>query len=201
VPAGAASSSSGSPISVLKLAREAATVRRGATSAAMRSFEGAPPAARQRAERRDGVVGREDGAAGERPRPPRRREHAPRPGPQGVGGEPAAVHPLAGDGDEQIARGDRARVDDDPRRAALALAQEFGAGRAGDLLGGPVLHALATARNASRATTTSSKGSLRPPANSWPCSCPLPAMTTTSPAAASAIAAAIAARRSSTRFT
>ena len=38
---------------------------------------------------------------------------------------------------------------------------------------------------------TSSKGSLRPPSNSCPCSWPLPAITTTSPSRASSIARAI----------
>ena len=45
----------------------------------------------------------------------------------------------------------------------------------------------------SRATVTSSNGSLRPFSNSWPCSWPLPAITTTSPRPAAAIARAIAA--------
>ena len=41
-----------------------------------------------------------------------------------------------------------------------------------------------SARSASRATVTSSNGSFSPPASSWPCSWPLPAITTTSPASA-----------------
>ena len=41
--------------------------------------------------------------------------------------------------------------------------------------------ATSRARSASRATVTSSNGTLRPSANSWPCSWPLPAITTTSP--------------------
>ena len=49
--------------------------------------------------------------------------------------------------------------------------------------------------SASRATTRSSNGSFSPPI-SWPCSCPLPAITTTSPGSASPTARAIAARRS-----
>ena len=36
-------------------------------------------------------------------------------------------------------------------------------------------------RSSSRATSRSSKGILRPPSNSWPCSWPLPAITTVSP--------------------
>ena len=52
------------------------------------------------------------------------------------------------------------------------------------------------ARNASRATVTSSNGSLRPPANSCPCSWPLPAITTTSPGPASSTACSMASRRS-----
>ncbi len=48
-------------------------------------------------------------------------------------------------------------------------------------------HVQTTPRSTSRATVTSSNGSLRPLANSWPCSCPLPAITTTSPARADSI--------------
>ena len=51
-------------------------------------------------------------------------------------------------------------------------------------------------RRASRATSRSSNGSLRPPSNSWPCSWPLPAITTMSPGPASCMARAMAARRS-----
>ena len=55
-------------------------------------------------------------------------------------------------------------------------------GRACDRCRGPVAHQRApTARSAARATAASSNGTLRPPASSWPCSCPLPAITTTSP--------------------
>ena len=56
-------------------------------------------------------------------------------------------------------------------------------------------------RSASRATVTSSKGTLRPSANSWPCSCPLPAITITSPRRPSSIARAIASRRSAIALT
>ena len=41
-------------------------------------------------------------------------------------------------------------------------------------------------RSSSRATSRSSKGILRPPSNSWPCSWPLPAITTVSPGSAAA---------------
>ena len=54
----------------------------------------------------------------------------------------------------------------------------------------------ASRRSSSRATSRSSNGIFRPPSNSWPCSWPLPAITTMSPAAASPSASAIAARRS-----
>ena len=54
-------------------------------------------------------------------------------------------------------------------------------------------------RSASRATVTSSNGSLRPSSNSWPCSWPLPATTITSPGPAASTASAIARRRSTSR--
>ena len=50
--------------------------------------------------------------------------------------------------------------------------------------------------SSSRATSRSSNGIFRPPSNSWPCSWPLPAITTVSPAPASSSAPRIAARRS-----
>ena len=56
-------------------------------------------------------------------------------------------------------------------------------------------------RSSSRATSRSSKGILRPPSNSWPCSCPLPAITTVSPGSARPSASAIAARRSTSTST
>src|SRR5581483_6075612 len=89
------------------------------------------------------------------------------------------------DGDEQVALGDPARVDL----------------KAGDLVGPPGAieppgrdpldlvererdhRAAPSRRSVSRATSRSSKGKVRS-ANSWPCSCPLPAMTTTSPSVA-----------------
>ena len=67
---------------------------------------------------------------------------------------------------ERPGRGRRRR----PRRRARARG-------GGDLLRRPVAHAAPPARPSRRRTAT-----LRPPANSWPCSWPLPAMTTTSPA-------------------
>ena len=101
----------------------------------------------------------------------------------------------ARDGDEQVALLDAARVDLD----------------AGHLVGPGLLHDLAqriqlgdrdrdhagapSRRSTSRATTLSSKG-WTTPAISWPCSCPLPAITTTSPSVAPASALSIAARRS-----
>ena len=59
----------------------------------------------------------------------------------------------------------------------------------------------ASRRSSSRATSRSSKWILRPPSNSWPCSCPLPAITTVSPGSARASASAIAARRSTSTST
>ena len=217
VPAGAASSSSGSPISVLKLAREAATVRCGAIRAAIRSFVDvfptepvtpitcAPSARRQPRARPPSAA---TGSAAARTAPPSSvrahsgvasTPHAPAASASAAKRPPSTRSP--GIATNRSPGAIDARVDDHARRTAVAVAQQVGAGRAGDPLGVPVPHARATARNASRATATSSKGSLRPPANSCPCSWPLPAMTTTSPGAASAIAAPIASRRSTTCFT
>ena len=163
----------------------------------------APPGARERAQRRDRMLG------GDAPRPrsavaAASRAHAgaastpQAPAAQRRGRERAAVDPLARAGRRTGRPGATdARVDHDPRRPAAAAvaepAHELRAGRAGDPLVGPVPH---RRPSASRATATSSNGSLRPRANSCPCSWPLPAITTTSPGSASAIARRIAARRS-----
>ena len=96
--------------------------------------ERAPPAAGERAERLQRPLGREHRAAAGRrgglARPRRRREHAPGPGAQRAGGEPPAVHALAGQRDEQVTRLDRARVDDHARRTLARAAHQLGARRA-----------------------------------------------------------------------
>ena len=87
---------------------------------------------------------------------------------------------------------DLARVDRHAPRTWLARPRPARARRPraardrGDARGDPTAsccrdRAAERARSASRATATSSNGSLRPPANSWPCSWPLPAITSTSP--------------------
>ena len=164
VPGGAASSSSGSPISVLKFARLAATVRWGAISAAIRSFVEVFPtepvtaitcAARSRRQARASAPSEATGcsaastapasvARGRVARPAGRGDHAPGAGAQGVGGEAPAVDALAREREEQVARLDRARVDHDARRplaGAVDAAQQLRARRAGDPLVGPVPHA------------------------------------------------------------
>ena len=57
-------------------------------------------------------------------------------------------------------------------RAARCRRAKLGSRCSGDALSVPAPHAGATERSASRAMVTSSNGSLRPPSNSWPCSCP-----------------------------
>ncbi len=218
VPSGAASTASGSPISVLKLAGLAATRRCGAISAAISCLvevlptEPVTPITAASSARRQAVASvcsASSGSSATSTAPPespsaccRIDEHAPRARRQRVGGEPAAVHALAAQADEQVARLDRARVDDGARRPARTAARRA----ARRPLRRPARHprrsrAGTCAAIASRATAESSNGSLRPFSNSWPCSCPLPAITTTSPGSASAIAWKIVARRSASRST
>ncbi len=97
-----------------------------------------------------------------------------------------------------------AGVDRRPRRRRRrpALASDLGPDRGGDLLRARgFTPALPSLRSSSRATSRSSKGILRPSSNSWPCSWPLPAITTVSPGSARARASAIAARRSGSTST
>ena len=227
VPAGAASTASGSPISVLKFAGLAATaplrrdqrrdqlLRRGlADRAGDRDHGGAErPAARRVAsapQRRQRVVGDEHRAPGEparvlaaRPARPRRRPRS------ASAANRAAVDVLAAQADEEVAGLDRARVDRRARvgprarrrRARPARAQLARRRPAPRLGRSSALMRDDHRRCASRATATSSNGSLRPPSNSWPCSWPLPAITTTSPGSRELDRAEIAARRSTSRST
>ena len=112
-----------------------------------------------------------------------------------------------------------ARVDDCPLGPpARAGDRDLGAGRGGDALWRQLDHApgrshmrsglgrhtpdpLRSLRSSSLATSRSSNGIFRPPANSCPCSWPLPAMTTVSPGPAAPSASAIAARRSGSTLT
>src|SRR4029453_2423492 len=101
--------------------------------------------------------------------------------PQGLGRELAAILALARQAREQILLTDLARIDQPaPVPAAPPLREHLPPGRRGealalerDQLGAPA----ARRRSSSRATSRSSKGPLRPPSNSCPCSCPLPAIT------------------------
>ena len=114
----------------------------------------------------------------------------------------AAVGALSAQAEEQIPCGGLAGVDQRPARASGAtLAHDRRIRGRGDpfrleLDHGPALAGAASRRSSSRATSRSSNGTLRPASNSWPCSCPLPAITTVSPPAAASSASAIAARRS-----
>ena len=200
VPSGAASTASGSPISVLKFAGFAshAAVRRDqrgdqllgrrladrAGDADHGGAQLAPPGAREPLQRGQRVAGG---------RAPRRRtgrvgvlgrdEHAPGAGGERVGREPPAVDVLAEQADEEVARLDARACRSDRAPARPAAGHEIGRRRGSDAGGVPGDHARdpAPAAIASRATSRSSNGSLRPSANSCPCSCPLPAITTTSP--------------------
>ena len=239
VPGGAASSSSGSPISVLKFARLAATVRWGAISAAIRSFVDVLPtepvtaitcAASSRRQARASAPSDATGcsAASTAPASPPPAASRAQTGAASTPQAPARSASAAnrppstrspGQRDEQVAGLDRARVDHDARRAlggavdaahaARRRPRRRSAGRSSassrrrrvrrSCARAPA--GARDARSASRATSTSSNGSLRPPANSCPCSWPLPAITTTSPGSASSTARAIAARRSTSRST
>ena len=129
---------------------------------------------RGRSRRGAGVLGRD--------------EYAPRSGRERRRREPAAVDVGPWQADEQRTGAGFARVDDDALESgALALAAARVRLRAwhvrqrddqpslrglGDSLRGPVLHVRLKARerSTSRATATSSNGTLRPAASSWPCS-------------------------------
>src|SRR5438046_539146 len=104
----------------------------------------------------------------------------------------------AADRDEQVAGDDSPGIDLDAGELVLARAPLSEPGENRDWQSD---HAgVFRFRSAARATSRSSNGMVRS-ANSWPCSCPLPAITTTSPAAADSIARSIAARRSSSTST
>ena len=139
-----------------------APARRSAASGSSAASTAPPrqPAPRARARR----------ARPRRPPPARRRRTAP----------PSTRSP--DEADEQVARPDRARVDR-PRAPARRRrrAHELARRPRRRPARRPRRSRRDTAASASRATATSSNGSLRPPANSWPCSWPLPAITTTSP--------------------
>ena len=100
------------------------------------------------------------------------------------------VHPLARQAHEQVSGAHLAGVDHTRARRWVGptpRADHLRPRGRGHLRRVPLDHAPAPAASerracsASRATFTSSNGTFTPSANSWPCSWPLPAMTTTSP--------------------
>ena len=148
--------------------RARAARRSRARCSAASGSSAASTRAGRRAARRVGVLGRDEHAPrARRPAPAarsarRRRARRRSPTKRSPGPGVARV-------DHRARRAGRraARARDEPRRPRPAAT---------------LLRRPRRARSASRATATSSNGTLRPPANSWPCSWPLPAMTTTSPA-------------------
>ena len=219
MPVGAASTVSGRPISVLKFSRLAWT-RPGSSAAAMSLTEVFPtdpvmPIVRAPSSRRQARARRPSASSGSRrrqhPAAALRRPARPRsPGstttPQAPAASAAAANSppsneLAAQAEEEVPDPDLARVDlHPPGGAGLAAADDLGPDRGGDPLRVEGPHP-ASLRSSSRATSRSSKGILRPPSNSWPCSWPLPAITTVSPGPAAASASAIAARRSGSTST
>ena len=116
-------------------------------------------------------------------------DRARRAGGEGLVDEAMTVGRLALQRDEQVARPDLARIEGDARRLEIAMRRVPPVASAISARGPQRAHAAH-----SRATATSSNGSTRSP-TIWPCSWPLPASRTMSPAPASAIAARIASRR------
>ena len=199
MPAGASSTVRGSPISVLRFSRLATVRRRWAQHRREdvlgrrlagragdpdhRAAQRAPPRGGQALQRGQRVVGGEDGPGlraarrvgvlGRDEHPPRARRPAPAP----RSARRRRARPRA------RRTGRRARPRASRSRRARARRRAAPAPRAARRRPARPAQATSRARSASRATATSSKGTLRPPSNSWPCSWPLPAMTTTSPGA------------------
>ena len=119
------------------------------------------------------------------------------------GGVLAAVGALAAEAEEEVARRRPRASRSRPARAARPRPRgTISAPPSAAIRSGRELDHAAGARgrerrSSSRATSRSSKGIFRPRSNSWPCSWPLPAITTVSPRARPRRArSAIAARRS-----
>ena len=222
MPSGAERTVSGSPISVFQLRGVATTRRSSASIAARTSFVDVFPVEpvipttgqpRWRRQARASAASAASGSAAAMTAPPGSAS-GPRtsasacssatrtpqaPSSSAPQREAPAVGVLPAQADEEVPRPGLARVDDDAGRPRAARpvrqrgVQQPAAGRPRDLRGVPGAgHQAGSARRASRATVASSKGTLRPPASSWPCSWPLPATTTTSPGRASSTARAIA---------
>ena len=163
VPGGASRMVSGSPISVFRFWRLACVRRWWASSAVRMSLvEVLPvepvtpitlaPSSRRHSRAMDWSSA--SGSAAVITVPPSspsrvlgRHQHAGRAGGQRLGGEPPTVGALAAQAHEQVPGSHVTRVD----HGALELLHE-------------------SSLSASRATCTSSNGSLRPSSNSWPCS-------------------------------
>ena len=211
VPAGALRISSGSPISVLKLAREATVppvgreqraeevLRRGLAG---RAGDPDHAARRARAARRwRGAAAISSGSSAARTTPVRRRptllgvlardQHAPGPGLERLGREACRRRRSRPEGRRTARRARVARVDRDDARGRRACRARRRARRRPPtrpsrvsmlhLAGVAALEPLPAGSHArrSRRRTGSSAAS-----NSCPCSCPLPAITTTSPGSA-----------------
>ena len=228
VSSGASRIVSGSPISVLRFSRLAWTrpgqqrpgdvLDRGladrAGDAEHPGAERPPPGAGQRLQRRQRIVDGEDPAPPPSPSRRRairrmRRARGRRPRPRrpasiAAGGELAAVAVArrAGRRRGRRRRSPRSRSSPAAAGSAAALGEHLGARSPRRSPRALEPHAgLPSLRSSSRATSRSSKGILRPPSNSWPCSWPLPAITTVSPGSARPSASAIAARRSTSTST
>src|SRR5262249_23064508 len=109
-----------------------------------------------------------------------------------------AVLAHAGNGAEEIVPGQRARIDRDAARGERRAGAAAGGGGCVGIgpENGACVHGWpSTEAAALRATSMSSNGSTLSP-TIWPCSWPLPAMTSASPGARAAIAAVIASARS-----
>ena len=129
-----------------------------------------------------------------------RDQHAPGAGLDRLPGELAAVRALAR-GCRRTGRPGAPRASRRPRAAgrvsrnggARPAREQRGAADLRDPLWSEVDQAAGldadasgpSARSSSRATSRSSNGTFRPPSNSWPCSCPLPAIRTMSCGSAS----------------
>ena len=125
------------------------------------------PGARQTLQRGERVGDGEDPGALESSRALRAHDHAPGAGRDRCRRELAAIDPLAAQAEEEVALRCLAGIDDAaPRIARPAPRDDLRAHRRPDLLRGQVHNR----RNSSRATSRSSKGSLRPFSNSCPCS-------------------------------
>src|SRR5262245_13308234 len=132
--------------------------------------------------------------------PLRRDEGAPRAPSQRLCAELPAVEALAGQPDEEVALADVPRIDHGAAGTACFTArQDLRPRRGGESFPVERLQpaaAFVSFLSSSLATSRSSNGTFRPFSYSWPCSCPLPAITTMSPWPARPSAIAIAARRS-----